>query len=106
TVTNCEEYTFSPGFAIFGGIRIAACSYIYYYFCQFQVISVTIVGFSFFNGRVPTISSMSVYTPTLHTHTHTHTHIYIHTHTHTHTYTVYIHTHSCLAQMKSFSVTP
>src|SRR4029434_3312318 len=25
---NCEEYTFSPGFAIFGGIRIAACSYI------------------------------------------------------------------------------
>src|SRR4029434_2805231 len=61
TVTNCEEYTFSPGFAIFGGIRIAACSYIYYYFCQFQVISVTIVGFSFFNGRVPTILSTSVY---------------------------------------------
>ena len=26
---NCEEYTFSPGFAIFGGIRIAACSYIF-----------------------------------------------------------------------------
>src|SRR4029434_1807690 len=25
---NCEEYTFPPGFAIFGGIRIAACSYI------------------------------------------------------------------------------
>src|SRR4029434_8326831 len=23
---NCKEYTFSPGFAILGGIRIAACS--------------------------------------------------------------------------------
>ena len=32
-----------------------------YYFCQFQVISVTIVAFSSFNGRVPTILSTSVY---------------------------------------------
>src|SRR4029434_7834878 len=32
----------------------------YYYFCQFQVISLTIVGFSFFNGRVPTILSPSL----------------------------------------------
>src|SRR4029434_9838603 len=35
---------------------------IYYYFCQFQVISVTIVAFSSFSGRVPTILSTSVYT--------------------------------------------
>ena len=35
--------------------------FIYYYFCQFQVISVTIVAFCSFNGRVPTILSTSVY---------------------------------------------
>src|SRR4029434_8298233 len=29
---NGKEYTFSPGFAILGGIRIAACSYICIYF--------------------------------------------------------------------------
>ena len=34
--------------------------FIYYYFCQFQVISVTIVGFSFFNGMVPTTLSTCV----------------------------------------------
>ena len=38
---NCEEYTFSPGFAIFGGIRIAACSYIFVrvcIFCEFYTL--------------------------------------------------------------------
>ena len=44
--------------------------------CQFQVISVTIVGFSFFKWRVPTILSTSVYILFIHTHIHSHTHAY------------------------------
>ena len=34
--------------------------FIYCYFCDFQVISVRIVGFSFFNWGVPTILSTCV----------------------------------------------
>ncbi len=48
-----------PSFVRFSLVNVQSII-ISYYFCQVQVISVTIVGFSFFSGRVPTVLSTCV----------------------------------------------
>uniref|UniRef100_A0AAQ5ZYR3 E3 ubiquitin-protein ligase n=1 Tax=Amphiprion ocellaris TaxID=80972 RepID=A0AAQ5ZYR3_AMPOC len=51
---------FMSSFFLYNLYNSAERIFIYYYFCQIQIISVTIVGFSFINRGVPTILSTCV----------------------------------------------